>query len=84
MNLIYLFFQEKLESQEKKIAEQQALILSLLENEKTLREEAEKRHKDEIEKDKKERLEQQATLKKDITEMFDTKVIILNFGAYYF
>ena len=71
------FFQEKLESQEKKIAEQQAIILNLLDNEKTLREEAEKRHMDEVEKDKKERLEQQATLKQDITEMFDTKVIIL-------
>ena len=60
------------------------MILSLLDNEKTLREEAEKRHMDEIEKDKKERLEQQATLKKDITEMFDTKVIILILEAYHF
>ena len=84
MSTIFSSFQEKLESQEKKIAEQQALILSLLDNEKTMREEAEKRHMDEIEKDKKERLEQQATLKKDITEMFDTKVIIMTLGAYHF
>ena len=60
------------------------MILSLLDNEKTLREEAEKRHTDEIEKVKKDSVEQQATLKQDMTEMFNTKVIILILGAYYF
>ena len=58
--------------------------MSLLDNEKTLREEAEKRQKDEIEKDRKERLEQQATLKKDMTEMFDAKVLIFDNRSLFF
>ena len=48
--------------------------MTFVEKEKILREETEKKQAEEIEKDRRERLEQQATLKKDLTESFDAKV----------
>ena len=72
--LLYLYLQEQLRSQEKKIADQQAVIMTFIEKEKILREETEKKQAEEIEKDRRERLEQQETLKKDLNESFDAKV----------
>ena len=48
--------------------------MTFIENEKMAREEREKKQSQENERDRREMLEQQATLKKDMTECFDAKV----------
>ena len=75
-------FQEKLEGQEKKIAEQQSMILSFIQKEKESNEEKEKRNVEEKERVAKEQMESQAKLKQDMTEVFDAKVFsIIKMGG---
>jgi hypothetical protein len=74
MFIDYFLIQEKLELQEKKIAEQQTVILSFIEKEKDARNEIEKRQMEEKERAANEKIESQATLKQDMTDIFDAKV----------
>ena len=72
--LCLILYQEKLESQEKKIAEQQTIILGFIEKEKVAKQEQEKRQVEYRQRVAKESIESQNGLKSEMTEVFDTKV----------
>ena len=72
--LCLILYQEKLESQEKKIAEQQTMILGFIEKEKVAKQEQEKRQVEYRQRVAKESIESQNGLKSEMTEVFDAKV----------
>ena len=76
--------QEKLESQEKKIAEQQTMILGYIEKEKLAKVEQEKRQVEYKQRAAKESIESQNSLKGEMTEVFDAKVNLRDLVFYIF
>ena len=72
--MMLISHQEKLESQEKKIAEQQIMILGFMEKEKEAKQEQEQRQVEYRQRVAKESIETQNSLKGEMTEVFDAKV----------
>ena len=70
-----LSFQDKLECQEKTIADQQTMILGFIEKENTIKEQTLKQQIVEREIAGKEKAMSNEGLKKEVTELFDVKVI---------